>query len=133
MFKATHALYPWLFLVSELILYRRCKIYFNYQDEQLRGSAYYPSGPNPAQRPLCPCQYFQLSMVLTFPVAGVLISSATREAPERSLPLSPGYLHMHSPFHQDLKIPRCHCKCIIIQLIFSPKGPISLRNKNFHS
>lgn len=103
-------------LVSELIFYHRCKIYFNYQDEQLRGSAYYPSGPNPARRPLCaPCQYFQLSMALTFPVAGVLISSANCGATDRfpgplntSL-LTPSRIFPQTHFlHQDLKIARCH-------------------------
>lgn len=66
-----------------------------------------------------PCQYFQLSMALTFPVAGVLISSANCWAPERSS--LQAFTHAHS-FHRDLKISRCYCKSII-QLISRPQGP----------
>lgn len=137
MFKPTNVLYPWLSLVSELIFYHRCKIYFNYQDEQLRGSAYYPSGPNPARRPLCaPCQYFQLSMALTFPVAGVLISSANCGATDRfpgplnTSSLSPSQIfpQTHS-LHQDLKIARCHHTGTIL----GHRGPACLANVNLHS
>lgn len=42
LFKATNVLYPGLSLVSELILYHRCKIYFDYQDEQLGGVSVLP-------------------------------------------------------------------------------------------
>lgn len=109
-------------LVSELILYHRCKIYFNYQDEQLRGSAYYPSGPNPAKRPLFPMPIFPIVNGPDFSYCWSLnlicqLWSYWRIpwSPEH-LTLSLSDIYTKHTLHQHLKISKRHSKSTVQQI-----------------
>lgn len=126
MFRPTNVLCPRPPLVSELISYHRCKIYFNYQDEQLRGQPITPLVLIQRGPPGAPCQYFQLSVALAFPVAGVLISCATGGATGRfpgppTPPPSPppGYSHGHTPLP---RISRCRGVAIQVPLEATEAG-----------
>ena len=91
------------------------------------GSACYPSGPNPAKRPLCPMPIFPIvsgpdfSCCWSFNLICQLWSYWEIPWPPKHLALLLSDMTYTYFIHQDLKILRCHCESAI-QLISRLSG-----------